>query len=227
MSLNNRNARKIVFDLETVSLQDVANYLDAPKPKGNLKDPVKIAADLEEKRIEQLETASLDPDLCRIVALGWVEEGFDEPVVCLARTAEEEAGMLHAFWLSLDGRNTVGYNSLGFDLPILMRRSLYLGVPCPMLNLDKYRSPHVDLQQHLSHRGLLKYRSLSWYCRRFGLDVPEDVTTGADIAALVAAGKWDAVKAHCQADVLKTRALAQRLGLFQGASVLAMSEAAF
>jgi len=59
----------------------------------------------------------------------------------------------------------------------------------------------------------LPYRSLSFYAKRFGLDVPADDTTGADIARLVAAGDWDGVTAHCRADVIKTRELARRIGV--------------
>jgi hypothetical protein len=43
----------------------------------------------------------------------------------------------------------------------------------------------------------------------------EDDSTGADIDALVRAGQWDAVLAHCRADVQKTRLLAERLRLVQ------------
>jgi hypothetical protein len=56
-------------------------------------------------------------------------------------------------------------------------------------------------------------RTLTNFCRRYGMDVPPDETTGADIARLVAAGDWDAVRHHCFADILKTVWFARTLGV--------------
>ncbi len=55
-------------------------------------------------------------------------------------------------------------------------------------------------------------RSLHAFCKRFGIPVT-DTISGADIPALVAAGEWDQVKAHCISDVEATLALARRLGV--------------
>lgn len=242
--MNGHAAKRVLVDIETVLVSGAELYLDpvvpilAPDlslitPAKNLVDPAKVAADLdkrkqaaveayhdqcqqqETKRRELLERCALDLDLCRIVALGWMEEDDDEPTVLLGKDEAFEQSALEAFWSDLESRTTVGYNSIGFDLPILLRRSLYLGVDAPMLNLDKYRSNHIDLQQRLSLNGTKPYRSLNWYCKRFGLDVPADASSGKDIGQLVTEGKWEAVAAHCRADVLKTKALAQRLGLLK------------
>lgn len=244
MGLQNIDALRYVIDIETVTLGDAEQYLDPLEPIAppdlslitaakNLVDPAKVAADIEkrqqaaveahreqcqqqeQKRRELLDRCALDPDLCRIVALGVMREDWDKPMVMVPRTAEEEAAVLIQFWRELDNRVTIGYNHVGFDLPILLRRSLYLGVQAPMLNLDKYRSPHIDLQQRLSLNGTKPYRALNWYCKRFGLDVPCDEHSGKDIGQLVTEGKWTDVAAHCRADVLKTRALAERMGILK------------
>ena len=94
---------------------------------------------------------------------------------------------------------------------MLLRRSLYLGVRAPLFSLNKYRPGSiVDLMQRLAYQGTLPYRSLAFYCTRFGIVVP-DAVTGADIGALVAAGEWSQVHDHVRADVTKTTALAQRV----------------
>ena len=49
--------------------------------------------------------------------------------------------------------------------------------------------------------------------RRFGLAVPVQQHTGADIAGLVDDGDFEAVRRHCLADVAATVALARRLGV--------------
>jgi hypothetical protein len=69
----------------------------------------------------------------------------------------------------------------------------------------------LDLQNALSFAGLKPFRSLGFYARRFGIDIP-DPTSGADMPALIAAGDWEAVRAHNLADLRRTQALAQRLG---------------
>ena len=82
-----------------------------------------------------------------------------------------------------------------------------------MFTLNKYRPGSiVDLMQRLAYQGTLTYRSLAFYCTRFGIDVPDEVT-GADIGALVAAGEWSRVHDHVRADVLKTSELARRVGV--------------
>ena len=64
--------------------------------------------------------------------------------------------------------------------------------------------------QVLAYQGTLTYRSLGFYCTRFGVEV-EDAVTRADIG--VAAGEWSAVHDHVRADVAKTTALARRVGV--------------
>ena len=203
--------RVCVFDIETVALAEAEAYLPPPKARANLKDPVKIAADLRDKTAASLERAALDPDLCRMVAAGWDCDGRAESAVCA--DAAQERRVLERFWRQSRGATLVGFNCLGFDLPVLLRRSLYLEVPAPALSLNKYRPGGiVDLMQVLAYHGTLPYRSLGFYCTRFGVEVP-DTVTGADIAALVAAGEWRQVHDHVRADVAKTTAIARRLGV--------------
>jgi hypothetical protein len=214
MGYNNDGAARICFDIETAPLEDAASYMgdvtvDAPS---NYKDPIKIAAYIAAARAEQLDRCALDVDLCRIVAIGWQCE-TRAPEVMLS-TAAAEAEMLALFWMTAGDHHLVGFNCLGFDLPVLLRRSLYLGVRAPLVQIDRFKHPRVtDLMDELSFAGKLKARSLAFYTRRFGIDVPDSVQ-GAQIGALVAAGEWDQVKSHCLADVQRTAFLAARLGHF-------------
>lgn len=243
MGLNGEEALRVIVDIETAPLDDAAQYLEpltpieAPDlslitPAKNLVDPAKIATDIDKrkqaamdayreqcqhqefKRYELLERCALDVDLCRIVAIGYQREDWSEPHVHVLLTQAAEANWLGTFWCEIGQRTTLGYNTLGFDLPVLMRRSLYLGVPHPFVSLDRYRTNHIDLQQKLSFNGLLKFRGLSFYCKRFGIPC-EDETPGSQIGELVKAGEWDRIAAHCRSDVLKTKALAERMGFLK------------
>lgn len=202
---------RLVFDLETVSLPEADAFMEPTSAPSNYKDPDKIAAYCAEERKKQLGKCALDPDLCGIVAIGYQTE--DGPVTVATLADADEASLVRAAWTAI-GRSSgiVGFNMLGFDLPVLIRRSQYLGVdPMEPVILDRYRTPHVDLMERLSFNGKLRYRSLDFYCKRFGIDVP-DAHNGKDIDALVKALDWPAVAAHCRADVEKTRRLAARLG---------------
>lgn len=208
----------LIVDLETAPIEDAEQYLTEPvSAPSNYKDEAKIAAFIAEATQKQLGGCSLDPDLCRIVALGWCYSDRSEPVVHHCKDTEAERWLLEEFWKNAIGlnhqvRTLVTFNGHSFDLPVLARRSLYLGVRCPVLNIDRYRSPHIDLKNVLSYNGLLKWHSLKFYAGRFGIP-NDDLTTGDQIGQLVKDGKWDDVVAHCRADVLATKALASRLGV--------------
>jgi hypothetical protein len=206
----------IVFDCEAVAIDDAGNYLEPVSAPSNYKDEAKIAAYCEQAQREVLAKAALDIDLGRIVALGTIVT--DTVVIALARDEADERDILQEFWgrvtLSSSYRSTlIGFNCLGYDLPLMLRRSLYLGVKAPRFQMGKYRHDGIeDLMLSLSFDGAVKYRGLSFYCRRFGIDIPDE-TSGKDIAALHAAGDWDGITAHCRADLLKTAALARRIGV--------------
>lgn len=220
MGLNNENATRLVFDIETVPLTDAAAYIEPAEAPANYKDPVKIAEAIAAKNAEALSKCGLDVDLCRVVAIGVMSEHMDAPLVLM--TPDDEAGMLRAFWQNVGDRHLVGFNCLAFDLPVLFRRSLYLGVPTPLIQIDRFKHPQVtDLSDELSYGGKLRLRSLSFFCRRFGIDVP-DVMTGADIAQAVAEERWKDVEHHVTADIEKTAALANKLGFYSHQTAMAL-----
>lgn len=215
MGYDNENARRLVFDIETAPLDDAGDYLEPADAPANYKDPVKIAAYIEEKRVEALGKCSLDVDLCRVVAIGTWLEGETIQTDLVKGGDDDERSLLLAFWALTQGRHLVGFNCLGFDLPVLLRRSLYLGVPLPNLSIDKYRHPQItDVLDVLSFAGKLRLRGLAFYCKRFGISGPADALTGAEIPQAVAEGRWDAIEAHVKADVQKTGALAAKMGAF-------------
>lgn len=243
----------IILDIEAIAIETAADFLEPPEPDAKLlepiepdsrlKDPVKIAANLAEverrraarpaeidaniaeKTAAMIDRCALDPDLCRIVALGHGEQSDDTDHVILCRDEETEAAALASLASRLTNaagvvRPIITFNGFGYDLPVLMRRAQYLGVPFPVLNIDKYRSPHYDLMQVLTFRGAIKAHRLSFYSARFGNPVLDDFD-GSQIAALVKAGDWAAVESHCKSDLRLTRFLAQKLRLMPSAAIVA------
>jgi predicted PolB exonuclease-like 3'-5' exonuclease len=202
----------LFFDIETAPMIGAAEYIEPGEAPANYKDQDKIAAYIAAAQVKELEKAALDLDLCRVVAIGWAAN--DGGVQSAVNVPERD--MLEAFWAMTrePGRAVVGFNCLGFDLPVLVRRSQYLGVSVPYLNLGKYKHTGIlDVMQMLAFDGLVRARSQAFYCKRFNITggPVADAVTGADIGRLVEAGEWDKVEAHVIADVEKTRALYRRV----------------
>jgi predicted PolB exonuclease-like 3'-5' exonuclease len=215
-------SRYLILDLESYRIDNAADYLTEPvEAPSNYKDPAKIEAWIAEAKQAQLDKAALDIDLARIVCLGWLEHGpADDKDTHIFKDDIEERRIIGQFFdVFFQSRNTadwpilVTFNGLGFDLPLLLRRALYLGVRAPNIQIDRYKHPHViDLMALLNLDGRLKSHSLRFYANRFGIPV-DDESTGADIGALVEADNWQAVEAHCASDVAATYALAKRMGV--------------
>jgi predicted PolB exonuclease-like 3'-5' exonuclease len=198
-------------DIETAAIDDAAQYIEPVEAPANYKDPAKIAEYVTSATAKAVDRCGLDPDLCRIVALGWMFPGEPSPQVRVCKTVTEEKDTLEYFWRDVQEATLVTFNGLKFDLPVLMRRSLYLGIPYPRLSLDRYRTPHIDLFNQLTYNGTIQGHSLKFYLSRFNI-ATDDLTSGKDIAALVKAGEWAAVATHCQSDVIGTKDLALRIG---------------
>lgn len=251
MGYNNENAsmRWMAFDLETAGREDVIAYLPEPEPDeepeadGRLKDPDKILADIERKRAKlALERArkweariarlSLDPNGCRILALGWQAEDDSQPRVHDAEGDEYYA--LTGFWMLARNRTLIGFRSRTFDLPVIIQRSRLLGVTVPPLRrvasgrfekawrllvppYGRSEPHHVDLYDEWTLDGLITRgevpNNLTTVCKQLGIDIPDDDAKGKDIAALLAAGNLEAVRQHCARDVERTVALARKLGV--------------
>lgn len=215
----------VICDIETAPLPGVDGLLPDFKPHGGIKDADKKAASIAEKREKAIAEAALDPDLCRIVYLGAWWPGDPHPHLHCCENEDKECFALDNFWglwkleqgRFMMGPQLLGYNLLKFDLPILVRRSLYLGVETPELRRGRYRHEDVcDLWSLLSEDGALPWRTLDYYCKR--LDIPcdiEDTITGADVPGCVARGEWDKVRAHLLADLVKVKGLARRVGVMK------------
>jgi len=227
MGFNGERAQRglLVVDAETIANPDALAVLGPVKANRSMKDPLKIALDLQEKTRKRAEDGALDIDTAQIVALG-IYDTRGIPIVLTADEMSETDMLVHwwqtlaEYWMELPTGIVVTFNGIGlggggFDLPLLERRSQILKVPHAPLELSKYHSDFrlVDLMVKLTWGGLVDYKGLGVYCRLFNISVPEDESTGADVARLVAAGEWDAIAHHCETDLIKTAKLAERLGL--------------
>lgn len=213
----------LIVDIECVGIDSAEDYIEPVEAPANYKNAEAIEKYRVEATAKAIERCGLDPDLCRIVALG-VGFATGRDAVTLCKTEDEEAMALKLLWAGVvdrkDVRPIISFNGFGYDLPVLMRRSQYLGVPYPAISLDRYRSPHIDLMQKLTWNGAIKAHKLSFYASRFGWPIV-DTVNGSQIAELVKAGDWASVESHCLNDIKQTRFIAQKLKLIPSAESVA------
>jgi predicted PolB exonuclease-like 3'-5' exonuclease len=216
-----------VLDIETAPIDDVEQYLGHIQAPANYSKPESIAKYIEEKTAEEKDKAALDPDLCRVVCLCFQLQGTSEVKGGVAKTEAEEKTLLERFWAFVRTHNSsglklqyAGFNIAGFDIPVLIRRSQFLGVPHPHIRLGRYayQMPEVfDLQNYLTldRHEKFRLRSKDWWVRRLKLAGADDPQTGANVPMLVATGAWDAVLHHCQQDVVKEVQMMDWAGYWQ------------
>jgi hypothetical protein len=144
------------------------------------------------------------------------------PTLICANEAEERAALdtLRAVRQKFDNSITadtrwVCFNGLSFDGPVLETRARLLGAKPFLLDLRKYGSRNIcDLYAELTFNGecgmAVMSRTQKALAARLGISVQDDCD-GSQVAALVAAGDYYAVAAHCQSDVDTLAAMYRRI----------------
>jgi 3'-5' exonuclease len=198
----------LVLDLETI----VDTSLPPPKKKKNGEDTF---PPIPHHQIVVLGAALLDARyrLRRIWAAG---EGKGE---------EEALAALVTFLNGhLDDRRRitiVGWNSRGFDMPVILARSLRYGLSFPWYYAGRdarYRfstEGHFDLMDFLVDHGATRGYSLNLAAKLIGMPGKMD-TNGGDVAEMVAAGRIEEVISYCLSDVAQTAAVLLRTQLLRG-----------
>jgi len=106
---------QIICDLETIADPDAVALVEPPSAPSNYKDPEKIAAYVADAKLKAISDMALRPAGCRVVALGLGDQ------VTLCPDVDVEAAALRLFWATwAEMAIIVGFNFVGFDLPVLM-----------------------------------------------------------------------------------------------------------
>ena len=218
------NMQTIIYDIETGALPEaeltalLPPFDPAEVKTGTLKDPDKIAAKLAEAeanhRRDFLEKAALDPLTGRVVAIGLLYPDSGEFVVI---GHDDEAATLREFWLTTKGEmgrinEMVGFNSNGFDLPFLIRRSWRHRVPVPFgIRRGRYWSDEmVDLRDAWQLGDRQARGSLDSIAKHLGVGAKNG--NGADFAALWQSDRAKAL-AYLKNDLELTARVAEALGV--------------
>jgi 3'-5' exonuclease len=177
-------------------------------------------------------TAFLKPPLHRLAVLGVLRAeraAPDESWRVAQLTARSIADMSERdLLLRLEaalshGPLLVGFNTSGFDLPVLRYRALALGVAMPNLlgpggrnYTHRYSAGHVDLCERLSGFRASTPPSLAESCALLGVPAKAGMD-GLEVEPAIAAGRIADVAAYCETDVAATWMLWLRWMLAVGA----------
>ena len=162
---------------------------------------------------------------CRPVVIGvmWLDEGLALRRLGTFGEGKDEAGMLKDFADFMDSRRPqlVTWNGRGFDLPVLLLRSLALGLTWPWYYRERdyrYRyseGGHLDLCDFLSDHGAARMTSLDGAARLIGMP-GKDGIDGSQVEGLFHAGQLEALRHYCLSDVTQTAFLFLRSRLLVG-----------
>lgn len=144
----------LIIDIETIPNKNMEKYLPEIKAPSNYKDDIKIQQYIQKNQLEQIPKMALDIDFAQIRAIGIWEN--DNPCANIYDLEALEKEKLEWFWENAKYKTLVGYNIISFDLPIILRRSLALGiVPTSLLRINKYSNDIIDLMNEFYHGGYI------------------------------------------------------------------------
>jgi predicted PolB exonuclease-like 3'-5' exonuclease len=162
---------------------------------------------------------------CRPVVIGvmWLDENLHLKRFGTIGEGKDEAGMLSDFADFVGARqpHLVTWNGRGFDLPVLLLRSLRHGLSWPWYYQGRdyrYRyseQGHLDLCDFLSDHGAARMTSLDGASRLIGLP-GKDGVDGSQVEGLFNAGQIEALRRYCLHDVTQTAFLFLRYRLLVG-----------
>jgi DNA polymerase elongation subunit (family B) len=202
-----KEKKVIALDLESIADPAMFKILPEVKPKGTLKDPVKIAADIAQKRAAQISGMGLSPMTNMICCAGWYDSDGESGAVMLKEATDKaEKNLLIEFWDILGGYDHfVTFNGRAFDIRCMLLHGVSHGIR-PSVNIDHGRynragSNHTDLRPILAGDDKFAPGKLDFFCKKFigeqpGEHKPEDID-GALVQGYWDMGLKDEIKDYC------------------------------
>lgn len=205
----------IFIDIETIPNQS-QEYRDKVRAgitaPGSYKKPESIAQWMAENGDAAVDEAvaktSFDPAAGHICSIAWAV-GDDEERSCTAKTLEDEAALLHNFFMAVPKvglSRFIGHYITGFDLRFIMCRAIILGVRVPALwPRDPKPWDQAVFDTMTAWAGARGTISLDRLCEALGIESPKSELTGAGVAQAWADGRFDEIAAYNRGDVVAVR----------------------
>lgn len=150
------------FDIETIRNSSMVEYLPEPEAPGNIKDPVKIAAAIADKKEKMVNEMALSPLWGRVCSFVMFNGDGEASDFLKAESDSDERDLISKILSNLvvGGQqvNTfVTWNGVNFDFPFVYKRAaiLQVSIPsgCPGLSywVKRYQhTVHIDLMQEFA-----------------------------------------------------------------------------
>lgn len=204
--------KRIYFDIETGPQPDSVKQFDPMQVLiGNLKDPDKITAKIDEARVKFVENAALSPLTGIVIAAGVVRETgptevwTGDELSTIGFIVDHIRDALH------EGRQVCGFNCFSFDLPFLLKRAWSYGINGWSNTLRKGRywaDGLVDLREVWQMGDRQAPGSLDAIGKFMGFG--GKAGEGAEFADLLKRDR-DAAIAYLERDLVLTRSIGERM----------------
>ncbi len=215
------------FDLETIADKLSIRLLPEPTAEahGNIKDPVKIEADIAQKvakkKEKQISEAGLNPATAKICCFGWATIGEPSKDTIILKsgkleshhlmlkdeTPQSEKKLLQGAWEVLaEFDHYTTFNGIGFDVPVLLMRSAIHRVrPSVTISTKKYNiSNHTDCRMVLGQWNQYQPGKLPFYSQLLLNEKMNDEFTGEDVQILWDMQLYSDIFEHCEEDCQQT-----------------------
>lgn len=206
----------VIFDIETIpDAKAGRRWLDSSPELSDAAVREKMLA----RRVEETGASSfLKPAFHQVVAIaaGIVDDtGALRKVTALGTPDSDEAHIVGEFFrvIKESRPRLVGWNSGGFDLPVLALRAMLYGITArayyqqgePYHGYRKRfdEESHIDLMDLLSGYGASARMSLDEMAHVLGVPGKLD-THGSDVMTLYESGEIQAIRSYCETDVMTT-----------------------
>lgn len=200
----------ISLDIETIPNPDMISKLPEIVADSRLKDEVKIKADIEKKKAEQIEKMALSPLYGKIACIGYYSDDIQEVYI------DTEENMLKRLLELMNDNIFVTWNGTGFDWDFIIKRGIILGIEDLNLKLlesirSKKNPMFIDLMEKWCGYGKMAKLNdiasiiLNGECKEeFNVkEIPELLKTNA--------GK-ELIRRYCLQDCKLVYDLAKRMG---------------
>lgn len=172
------------------------------------------SATIEAAKADRRKKMSVSPEMCRIVSLATARGSDPVEADCVDPTDKKwhmkEAELLKKFW-GLAGQAKVigGFNSNGYDLPVIFMRSMLLGVaPSRKIDLTPWKGETCDLMALRWPRG--PAIGLKAWATMMGVPIEAGDVDGSMVEEMWRSGKLDKLKEYNRSDVSLVREIYRR-----------------
>lgn len=198
-----KKKKVIAFDLETIADPTMMAILPEVTAAKNLKDPEKVAADIEKKKVKQIADMGLDPMMNLICCAGWCDKNGASSISLTEATHEAEKQLLMDFWEILKSYDHfITFNGRAFDLRCMLLHGITHGIR-PAVNIDKGRynhGNHTDLRQVLAGTDMFAKGKLDFFCRKFLGDQKTEGIDGEMVQSYFDMGLHEDIATYCEKD---------------------------